>query len=223
MGCIARLGCLVILLIAGVVGYLTRGMWLDRILDRPTATAERPPVWEPLTAGAAESAQRSVTSLSRTGGPAFVNLTGAELGSLVWRSITGRAPAPSDTVEAMVRGDEVLVRASVRLRELGITQQLGPLAAVLGDRERMELGGTLRVVRPGLAEFDVRALQVGSMKIPAAAIPRLVPRLSTLPRPEGMSSTGIPIRTPPGVGDVRVARGYVTLYRSTAGSTGANP
>lgn len=217
MGCIARLGCLVILLIAGIAGYLTRGLWLDKVMNRTASSAEsRPATWEPLTAQDARSAQQSVESLGRTNGPQYVNLTGAELGSFVWRAITGRAPEPSDSVEAMVRDDQVLVRANVRLRELGIAQQLGPLAAVLGDRERLELGGTLRVLRAGLAEFDVRSLQAGSLRVPAAAIPKLVPRLSSLPRPEGMSPTGVPVRTPPGVGDVRVARGYVTLYRSTA-------
>lgn len=220
MGCIARLGCLVILLIGGIVGYLTRGMWLHRVIDRPAGAVEtaatRPPVWEPLTDASGERGRAGVQGLAQPGGPAFVNLTGAELASFVWRSIAGRAPEPTDSVEAMVQDDRVLVRASIRLGELGIAQHLGPLASMLGDRERMQIAGTLRVVQPGLAEYDVKELQLARLKVPAAALPRLVPRLSSIPRPEGMSPTGVPVRTPAGVGDVRVARGYVTLYRSTA-------
>src|SRR5688572_15453146 len=49
MGCIARLGCLFVLVVAGAAAYLTRDRWLDRIpgrtaqVDTTTRTAPTGP------------------------------------------------------------------------------------------------------------------------------------------------------------------------------------
>jgi hypothetical protein len=56
---------------------------------------------------------------------------------------------------------------------------------------------------------------VADLSLPQAAIPRLLGRLDSRPRPEGVSPNGIAITLPEHVGDVRVSRGSITLYRST--------
>ena len=62
MGCIARLGCLVVLVCLGVAAWFTRDKWMSKVTgSAPTTTAvSTAPVWEPLT----PEAER--TSVQRT-------------------------------------------------------------------------------------------------------------------------------------------------------------
>jgi hypothetical protein len=85
---------------------------------------------------------------------------------------------------------------------------------MLGDRERLQIAGNLRVVRPGLGELVVREIRVGQLPIPSGLIPRILRQTSRRDRPEGLSDSGIPLRLPEYVGDVRVAGGTVTLARA---------
>ena len=77
------------------------------------------------------------------------------------------------------------------------------------------LGGTFHVIRPGLSEFQVREIKLRDFKVPAGAIPRLLQQLSRGNRPEGVAPNAIPITTSPNLGDVRIANGRVTLYKTT--------
>lgn len=92
---------------------------------------------------------------------------------------------------------------------------LGPLGGLLNDRERMSLGGTFRVVRPGLSEFEIRELKVRDFKVPPGAIPRLLDQVTHGKRPEGISPDGLPVTTPKSLADVRIANHLVTLYKTT--------
>jgi hypothetical protein len=69
------------------------------------------------------------------------------------------------------------------------------------------------VVEPGLGEFRVASVRIGELALPRAAIPRLIERLDKTTRPAGIAPDGIAISIPDYIGDVRVARGQVTLYR----------
>jgi hypothetical protein len=74
-GCIRKLGCLVVLLLA-VVLYMTRGLWYDRVRARiDGGSAEvATSTWEPLSEAAGRRAERAVESLGSNSGPVFVNL-----------------------------------------------------------------------------------------------------------------------------------------------------
>ena len=132
----------------------------------------------------------------------------------MYQELARQLPPSADSVEAMTRGDRLYVRASVRLQELGAREVLGALGALLGDRERLLLGGNLRVVRPGLGEFVVREIQLGQVPVPPGVIPRLLRRTSRGDRPAGVSESGLPLRLPSHIGDVRVAGGTVTITRA---------
>ena len=96
---------------------------------------------------------------------------------------------------------------------------LGPLAGLLNDRERLQLGGTFHVIRPGLSEFEVREVKLRDFKVPSGAIPRLLQQISRGHRPEGVAANALPVTTPRSLADVRIANGRVTLYKTTAGAT----
>jgi hypothetical protein len=124
-------------------------------------------------------------------------------------------PASADSAEAAVIGDALYVRAVLPMREIAGTGALGPLAGLLNDRERLQLGGGFRVIRPGLSEFEVREVRLRDFKVPTGAIPRLLQQISRGNRPEGVSPNALPVTTPRGLADVRIANGRVTLYKTT--------
>ena len=220
MGCIGRLGCVVLLAVLAAVAWLFRDSWLPMFdggeaghRDSAVVVA-REGVWQPLTAQGGERARRALESLERPGGPTMVTVAVADLGAYVYQELARQLPPSADSVEAMAVGDQLHVRASVRLQELGGRDALGPLAGMFGDRERLQLGGTLRVIRPGLGELVVREIRVGDLRIPSGLIPRLLRQVSRRDRPPGVSESGLPLRLPPHIGDVRVSGGLVAVTRA---------
>jgi hypothetical protein len=214
MGCIGRIGCLIVVVILGVAAWFTRDRWMGLIRDRDEATVTATTsTWQPINDSSAQRGRRAVESLARSGGPVFVNLTAAELAGYAVEQLARELPS-ADSLEAMVDGDRLALRASVRLGELGGSSMLGPLAGMLGDRERMKLAGTLRVVRPGLGEFDVKEATIKDFKVPSGMIPKIMGRITRGRLPEGVSPSALPLTIPRHVGDVRVASGRVTLYKA---------
>lgn len=216
MGCIARLGCLVLLALLAVVGWFTRDRWLPMITHRAPATASGPEkVWQPLDPAAGQRGKRAIDQLSDPRGPVFTNLTAAEVGSYVVQAVGQAFPASADSVEAAVIGDMLVVRAIVPTRDIAGSGVLGPLAGLLNDRERISLGGDLHVIRPGLSEFRVREVKLRDFKVPSGAIPKLLQQIRKGKVVPGVAADALPVNTPKTLGDVRIANGRVTLYRTT--------
>jgi hypothetical protein len=212
MGCIGRIGCLIVLVLLGIAAWLTRDRWLPRLTHHtPVTTATAPPGWEPLTDRGAERTRAALDRLSKPQGRAFETLSGSDVASYVFQTLARQMPAGTDSVRAMVVGDQVRLRASVKVGELS---GIGALAHLLGDRENVEMSGTFRVVHPGLAEFQVRQVKVGAVTLPASAVPELVHRFVRGQRPAGLSDSGLPLPLPSYIGDIRVANGKITLYKN---------
>ena len=220
MGCIGRLGCLAMLVLLGGLAWLTQDRWLPMLTGSSRGAADtavgaigREGVWQPLTVQGSARARRALESLQRPDGPLAVTLSVSDLGAYIYEQLARQLPPSADSVEATAIGDRLHVRASVRLQELGGGNVLGPFAAMLGERERLQLGGNLRVVRPGLGELLVREIRVGDLRLPPALIPRLLRQAARGDRPAGVSEAGLPLRLPEYVGDVRVGGGNVTIAR----------
>src|SRR5438046_1637702 len=144
MGCIARLGCLMLLAILCVAGWFTRGLWMPeryraRLANTPAAS------WQPITDAGAQRGRDALEKLSQPRGPVFQSLSAGDVGSLAFGELTKRAAGSVDSVAGRIEGDRLSMRASVRLGEL--KEKLGPAAGLLADRETVELTGTLRVLR----------------------------------------------------------------------------
>ena len=215
MGCIARLGCLVLLAILAVAGWFTRDRWMPRITGGAASSAAGPEMlWQPLSAQAGERGRQAIDGLARPQGPVFANLTAAEVASYVFQTVGHTLPAGADSAQAAVIDDALYVRAVVPMRDIAGSGVLGPVAGLLNARERIAFGGTFRVVRPGLSEFRIREITLRDFKIPSGAIPRLVRQISH-DRPAGLSADALPVPTPRSLADVRIANRRVTLYRTT--------
>ncbi len=215
MGCLSRLGCLVLVVIIALVAWVTSDRWLPRVTGRGTTVSASGPVWEPITAQGAQRTRQLLTRLSQPTGPVFGNLSSGDVASYIYQSLAKQLPPSADSIQAAVIGDRLYIRASVRLQDLGGTSSLGPLAGMLGDREQMQFGGTFRVVRPQLAEYEVKDIKIRDLSLPTTMIPRVLRQSERGSRPDGLSPDGLPIVVPPYLGDVRIANGRVTLYKTT--------
>lgn len=214
MGCIARLGCLIVIVIAGIAGWFTRDLWLPERY-RTHATVASNANWKPITEDGAARTRAALEKLSQPRGQVFETLSASDLASYAFSELSKRFPDSADSVETMVSGDLVSVRANVKLSDLGGSRALGPLAGMLGDREKVQLTGTFRVLKPGLAEFVVKEVKVRNLALPHGMIPALVKRLDRGLRPAGLSDDALAVPIPRYLGDIRVTNGKVTLYKTT--------
>ena len=218
MGCIARLGCLVMLAFLAVGAWFTRDRWMSKVTGSGPVAATTS-TWQPLSPAAGARGKRTIESLQSSTGPVFANLSAAEIASYVFQTVGRTLPASADSVEAAVIGDALYVRAIVPMRDLAGSGALGPLGGLLNDREKITIGGGFRVVRPGLSEFQVREIKLRDFKVPHGAIPRLLQQIGRGNRPEGIAADALPVPTPATLADVRIANGKVTLYKTTPGAT----
>lgn len=215
MGCLKRAGCLAVLAAIVVGLWITQDSWLHfvrRSSATPEASVER--VWQPLSPEAAASGKRALDGLSSGRGPVYVNLTANEIASYVVQAAGGAFPASADSVEAAVIGDVLYVRAIVPTKDIASSGVLGPLAGLLNARERVSLGGSFHVIRPGLSEFELRDVKLREFSVPRGAIPRLVQQITRGKKTAGVSDNALPVPTPASLADVRIANGHVTLYKT---------
>lgn len=215
-GCLRRIGCLFVVLIVAVVAYLTRERWLPMIgvKAEPRVVEVGGPAWEPVSDEAAARARRAIESLGRRNGPAFVNVTPGDLASYFYIALAQQLPPSADSIEATTIGNRMYVRAVVSLDEFKSVDALGPLAGIVGRRERLQMGGTFTMIRPGLAQFLVEDIRVGQLPIPRGGIPRVLRQIRRGSRPDGLAENGLPFVVPTYLGDARVANEKITLYKS---------
>jgi len=229
MGCLARLGCLLLIVAAGVVAWLNRdaighrigGPVGERIAGSPAgsssarATGSEAPAtsaWLPLSEAGATRTATALQKLSSPRGPVFVTLGGADIASYIFLQVAKQLPASSDSFAARVTGETVAVRATMDTKDLG-ESVLGVAGALLRGRQHVQMEGTLAVIGPGMAEFRVREVQVGSIALPTPVISQLVGSM-VKKRPAGLDENALPVSIPPYIGDIRVAHGKITLYKN---------
>ncbi|HEX5973335.1 MAG TPA: hypothetical protein VFY85_15475 [Gemmatimonadaceae bacterium] len=220
MRCLGRILVLALVLIAAVVLWVTRDRWLRYLPGSHGATTVAERTWEPLSPEAASRGKKAIDALSARSGPVFTNLKGAEVASYVFERAGASLPPASDSAEAAVIGDVLYVRAIVPMKAVAGSGALGPLGGLLNDREPLTLGGTFRVIKPGLSEFRIREVKLRDFRVPTQIIPRLVKQLDRGTRPDGVSPDAIAVKTPPTLADVRIANNRVTLYKTLPPSAG---
>ena len=207
-----KIGCLVVLLIGALAGWLLRDRFFTgaRPVEVTAATS-----WERLTPEGAARMRDALATLQKPRGPVFVTVRPADLASYVYQQLSKQLPPSADSVEAAAFGDRMYIRASVKPSDFGGGDILGPLSGFLSERERMQFGGAFHIIRPALAEFRVQEIRFREFPVPTGAIPRLLKRIEHGARPAGVSEDGLPLVVPSYVGDVRTEPGKITLYKST--------
>ncbi len=212
MGCLRTIGCLTILVIGVVAGWMTRAMWIDALRpsgrhvvhgDVSGASGVNSP-WQPVSDRRAAAARHAVERLSVPRGPVYETVDGAEFASYLIAGDGGHIPGSADSVQAAVIDDRLHVRGPVDLRQVADAETLGPLARFLDAPRPVELVGTVDVPRPGEAVFHVTEVKIQSFALPPVLIPRLLGAMG------GRTTVDIPQT----VADIRVARGHITLYKN---------
>jgi len=213
-GCLRRLGCLVFLLLIAAVWY-----WYARVepaRSGKTSSNYVAGAWEPLSQPNAVKGERAVTSLGQRSGPVFANLSASEAASYIFLAASkGQLPPSAQTISSSIIGDRLYVRTMLALNELGAKKVLGPLAGMLSDRDSVQLGGTIKVIRPGLGQFLVEDVKLGALKIPSPLVPALVGEIRRGVVPEGVAQNGFPMPLPQYISDIRITNGRITVYKNT--------
>lgn len=216
-GCFKSIGCLVVAIAIAACAWLTRDYWtpyLHRITQPiPAAPAHTADQWQPATPSGAARARAVIERLGSRNGPVYGNVEAGDLVAFIFQQLSHQLPASARDVEAMVSGDQLLVRCTMNPGDLGDLSQLGPLAKVLGDREQVQFGGTLDIVKLGLAEYRVQSFKIHDFSVPHAMMPRLIKSYSKGARPAGIADDALPLITPVHIGDVRIKNGEITLYK----------
>jgi len=208
-GCVRKLGCLVVLAIGVAVAYY----WYARVPDDESAAAGAPRaiVWERLTPALGAQGRSAVESLA--GGQAYTALSAGQVASYIFLEMSNSLPETAQDLEAAVIGDRLAVRGLVSLADIGGSKVLGPLAQMLSDRDTLMLSGTMSVLATGEGQFVVKELRFGQMRAPSGIIPRIVRQIDKTEDRGPLAPSAISLPLPPGVGDVRVGGGMVTLYK----------
>ena len=218
-GCLRRIGCLFFVCIAAVAAYLTRDRWLQylpRFGSAPgTVEAAAGPTWEPVSDDGASRARTAIESLGQRRGPVFVNLPPGDLASYFYIALAQQLPPSADSIEATTIANRMYVRAVISLDDFKAADALGPLAGIVGRREKLRMGGTFAIIRPGLAQFLVEDVRLGELPIPRGGIPKLLRQIRRGAVPPGVAENGLPFVVPTYLADARVADGKITLYKTT--------
>ncbi len=209
-GCLRTVGCLTLVVVGAAGAWLTKDRWLPAVTGEPRAVDV---AYDPVTPARGERARTALRAMEKGAGPVFANLTAAEALALLLAEREARLPALEGGVEAAVSGDRLLMRATIDPSALRGVEALGPVAAMLESRQRVTLAGTLDVHAPGTGLFVVHEVRVNALPIPTPALAALVRQLDRRPLPAGAPSRAIAFPLPRTVGDVRVGKGRVTLYK----------
>jgi hypothetical protein len=212
MGCLRtivfQIGCLVLLVALAFFGWVYREQTMDlvrRLRGLPPTTD----VVFVMPAASPAEGQAALDRLAQRGGPAYVDLSAAEVGALIDAAMARTGRRVVDSVGVALLEDELRLRGSLDLS--GIPRNaLGPFASALGQREPLVIGGPLAVDSAGRLVMRVTTLRVKDFPFPRSTIPALVRQLR-LPGAEG---NAIPVPGMPGVGDVRVTPAHVRFYRA---------
>jgi hypothetical protein len=212
MGClrslVAQVGCLLVLVALAFFGWVYREQAAD-VVRRLRGQPPRADVVWVQPAPAATDAAAGLAQLARRGGPAYVDLSAADVGALLDAALARTGRRVVDSVRIGLLEDELRISGSLDLS--GIPRSaLGPFQGALGAREPVVIGGPLAVDSSGRLVMEVTTLRVKDFPFPRSTIPALVRQL----RIPGVEGSAVPVPGITGVGDVRVTAQRVRFYRS---------
>jgi hypothetical protein len=217
-GCFKSIGCLVVAIAFAAGAWFTRALWtpyLHRITESASITpAPQPGTWQLATPAGAARAKAAIEKLAARNGPVYANIESGDLIAYIFQQLSHELPPSAQNVEAMVLGDQLLVRCSINVSDLGDLSQLGPLSGMLGTgREEVQFGGTLDVIKPGLAQYHVVSFRIHDFSVPRPLIPRMLKSYEKGVRPASIADDALPLVTPSHIGDARIKNGQITLYK----------
>ncbi|HJQ10083.1 MAG TPA: hypothetical protein VJ840_03555 [Gemmatimonadaceae bacterium] len=219
-GFFRRLGCLILFIVLLFVAWY----WYARVDRKQTSATDATTIdaatgssssgWQSFTPADAERGNAALNAFNRPSGPVFVNLTPAEAGSYLLSLVSKQLPPSATNAQAAVVGNKLYVRSEVEWKDFGNTSTLSSIRMLLGERDSVLLGGTISMIRPGLAELNVEEMKLGKFDVPAALRNRIVAEIKKKNTVRTVSPNALPVILPSYITDVRIANGKITLYKS---------
>jgi hypothetical protein len=210
---VLRLGCLVLVLMAG------GAVWLYRAPILRTASSWFGPHHTPLppvtdtavgapTPKALERTQSKIDRLKTPSGPDSVVLSANEIASLVGSGIDWSVRKSFDSLRVELFEGSIAVHCRLDTRAIP-PDALGPLAGMLNSMEPLRIAGPLRIERPGVARWTIQELSLRGMAFPSLMVTQLAQRVA------GADADGaVALRVSPAFHDVAIHPTGVVLYRS---------
>lgn len=244
MGCLSRIGCLVVVAGAAAVGYWLYGDRLPSELagaastaaakvrdaaDGATATLpektsaakrdsvtrdERAIAWASI-ADAADKPSTVGAALGQRDGPAFVSLGAADLAALLAIGLPKQLPKSASSLQVAIEDDQVLLRTVLDATDIAGNGTVGKVLGIaMSGRDSVRLAGTIEPLRPGFAQFRVQQLRIKGLSVPPRLIPTVVGALRRGPRESGLAEDALAVRLPRTVADLRITKGRLILYKA---------
>lgn len=169
--------------------------------------------WWPVNAAMSDDASKRLLMLNRRVGPAVVTLNAGELASFLVKPFQLQLPLSAQDAKVAVVGDMIYIKALVPLSDMGGEAILGPLRIALDRRDTVTIGGTFDLVDRGVAQFRIREVIMGEFSVPRPLVPRLIASTRRGALDARYAEDAYPVQLPSYVGDVRIARGQISVYR----------
>ena len=210
---VLRLGCLALVLVAGLVAWWfrepllrTASRWLG-----PRRTA-LPPVTDTAvgapTPRSLASSQTKAERLKQPSGPDSVVLSPNEVAALIGSGLDWSVRKTFDSLRVELLEGALAVHCRLDTRAIP-PDALGPFGAMLNPMEPLRLAGPVTIERPGIARWRVEELSLRGVPFPAPMIRQLAQRMARA------DSTGaVPLRVSPAFADIVVHPTGVVLYKT---------
>ncbi len=245
VGCITRLGCLAVVGAVAVGG----GLWWLNGGELPFTIARRaegvsnpavttPPQWVSLSAGKGTGSGTAVKppdlrELSSTTGSAYMTMSTEQLTSLLASSLSNAIPEVAASTQLALYDGMLHVRTPIRFRDIAGDGAVGgavgsAISSAIGrtfsDQDTVHFAGDFSIVRPGLAQLEIKKVSVRNIDIPSRLIPLVVRSVGAVNDPKTQQSdsslqSGFYVPLPTSIGDIRIGDNRVTVYRATTGES----
>jgi len=231
MGCLTRALSSVVFVV-GMAGAWW--WWSGGALPLPEAVASRLPIaprgadsmstaparglagarWLPIDDAGFVAARQRVSPLAQPGGPSMITLDANELLSFLVEPFRKQLPPSAAAARVAVADGLLYVKADIPLDDLGGSTMLGPLVGMLNRRDTVIIGGSFDLVDGQRAQFLIQEVIIGDFSIPRPLVPRLIGKIRRGLMPDWVAENGYPIELPASIGDIRMRRDRITVYRA---------
>lgn len=167
--CLARIGCLTMILVVVAGGWLYRGDigdWWTR-LQRQSAPSEP-------SESLAMEAMTKLEELGTSSAPQTIRLTEPELQSLLTFRVGPALPEGVTEPAVEVRDSTLILSAEIDLDAYTDPKTASALRSLLGDSTRVTVEVEPGVIRRGVGQVRIGALQAGALPVPSIMVPMLL-------------------------------------------------
>ena len=201
--CLARIGCLALILVVVAGGWLFRddiaGWWRQLEITSASQPSEN----------LAERATSKLEAMASGDGPQRLELGQAEIQSLLTYRAEPMLPAGISDPIVELRDSTLLLSARVDPRGLEGLASPEVVERLFSDSAKVVVELLPGVVAPGVAQVEIVTLQAGSIVVPSMMVPWILESIEM----QGVETTGVMLLLPtPGrVTHFQVAAGKLVL------------